>query len=168
MRRVLGYLALAITIGLAFALGSVLLHSENAPDISTANLVARWQPEPENVIDRQFPTCGSGRRTNCVVDGDTFWVGGEKVRIADINTPEIGQPLCDRERVLGQRAARRLRELMNAGPFELRRSGSRDTDQYGRLLRTVYRDGKSLGDTLVAEGLAHHWRGYKEDWCAGT
>jgi len=35
-----------------------------------------------------FALCGPGPRVTCVVDGDTFWFEGEKVRIADINTPE--------------------------------------------------------------------------------
>jgi endonuclease YncB( thermonuclease family) len=53
---------------------------------------------------------------------------------------------------------------MNAGPIELRQQG-RDRDRYGRLLRTVHRDGRSLGDRLVEEGLARPWRGRSEYWC---
>ena len=41
----------------------------------------------------------------------------------------------------------------------------RDQDQYGRDLRIITRDGQSLGDTLVAEGLAERWQGYRRDWC---
>lgn len=37
--------------------------------------------------------CAPGPRDNCVVDGDTFWRAGEKIRLADIATPEIeGKP----------------------------------------------------------------------------
>ena len=38
-----------------------------------------------------FAVCGMVRRT-CVVDGDTIWLEGVKIRIADIDTPEISQP----------------------------------------------------------------------------
>ncbi|BAR63406.1 putative staphylococcal nuclease (plasmid) [Bradyrhizobium diazoefficiens] len=43
--------------------------------------------------------------------------------------------------------------LLNAGGFTLV-SGWRDTDRYGRKLRTVTRAARSLGETLVEEGLA--------------
>jgi endonuclease YncB( thermonuclease family) len=33
------------------------------------------------------------------------------------------------------------------------------------LLRTVTRGGKSLGEILVAEGLAERWSGKRGDWC---
>jgi endonuclease YncB( thermonuclease family) len=112
----------------------------------------------------QFSICGSVRRT-CVVDGDTFWLDGVKIRIADIDTPEIGQPQCDREYQLGMKATYRLVELLNAGPFELRTIGGRDEDRFGRKLRVVIRGGRSLGDQLVSEGLARTWSGRREPWC---
>ena len=112
----------------------------------------------------RFSICGSVRRT-CVVDGDTFWLDGVKIRIADIDTPEIGQPQCDREYQLGMKATYRLVELLNAGPFELRTIGDRDEDRFGRKLRVVIRGDRSLGDQLVSEGLARTWSGRREPWC---
>ncbi|MCR6502549.1 thermonuclease family protein [Shinella sp. CPCC 101442] len=111
-----------------------------------------------------IPICVGTVRTTCVVDGDTIWIEGVKIRIADIDTPEIGEPKCESERALGHRAKDRLRELLNTGPFELVASG-RDEDKYGRKLRVVVRDGRSLGDQLVAEGLARTWSGRREPWC---
>ena len=115
-------------------------------------------------VSASFPICGSGTRITCVVDGDTFWLDGLKYRIADIDTPEIAQAQCAAEKALGDRATRRLADLLNAGPFTLR-PADRDEDRYGRKLRVVYRDGASLGDSLVAEGLAHRWDGGKHPWC---
>ena len=112
----------------------------------------------------QFPRCGAGPRVTCVVDGDTFWYRGAKIRVADINTPEVSRPACPREAALGQAATRRLAELLNAGPFTLA-PWTRDRDRYGRLLRTVTRDGASLGATLVREGLADTWQGRRSGWC---
>lgn len=112
----------------------------------------------------KFQRCGS-RRYTCVVDGDTFWMDGNKIRIADIDTPEISRPTCQYEKALGERATERLTELLNMGPFELRSVGDRDRDQYGRLLRVVVREGHSLGDVLVSEGLARTWTGRREPWC---
>lgn len=109
--------------------------------------------------------CQSTNGLVCVVDGDTIEHHGWRVRLADINTPEIGGAQCARERMLGLQAKQRLIALMNEGPFELVRRGARDEDIYGRKLRVLERDGASLGDTLVAEGLAHPWRGYRQSWC---
>lgn len=112
-----------------------------------------------------FTLCGEGPRTNCVVDGDTFWMNGVKVRLADINAPETRQASCKAERDLGNRAKDRLIKLLNSGPFVLEVEG-RDTDRYGRALRVAKRDGQSLGLQLVKEGLAEPWRGRRSDWCA--
>jgi micrococcal nuclease len=122
------------------------------------------KPSPETA-QAQFDICTSATRINCVVDGDTFWHRGKQIRIADIDTPEIGKPNCAAERDLGQQAKRRLQELLNVGPFQVVRGGSRDKDRYGRLLRVIERDGHSLGMVLVDEGLAHVWDGRKHPWC---
>ncbi|MDE3830282.1 thermonuclease family protein [Sinorhizobium meliloti] len=108
--------------------------------------------------------CGSGKRINCVVDGDTFWLRGEKVRIADVDTPEISQPSCESELQRGVAARDRLLVLLNEGPFALVVSG-RLVDRNGRKLRIVVRNGRSLGDQLVAEGLARTWDGKRRTWC---
>jgi endonuclease YncB( thermonuclease family) len=63
------------------------------------------------------------------------------------------------------KATYRLRELLNEGPFELNSIGSRDEDRHGRKLRVVVRNGRSLGDQLVSEGLARTWSGRREPWC---
>ena len=111
-----------------------------------------------------FALCGSGARVNCVVDGDTFWYAGEKIRVADINTPEVSEPACPREAELGRAATGRMHALLNEGPFTLE-PVDRDRDRYGRLLRTVTRGGESLGEVLVREGLAEEWRGRRGSWC---
>jgi len=113
----------------------------------------------------EFRVCGSGPRITCVVDGDTIWFEGAKIRIADIDTPEVSQPRCGAELVRGQDATRRLLALLNEGPFEIVAAGGRDEDRYGRKLRVLRRDGASLGETLVAEGLAVRWGNGRPDWC---
>ena len=100
-----------------------------------------------------------------VIDGDTFDYGGVRVRVADIDTPEV-HGRCASETELAARATQRMRALLAAGPFELRPLASgRDEDRYGRKLRIVTRGGRSLGDQLVAEGLARTWSGRREPWC---
>lgn len=48
-----------------------------------------------------FAKCFGPARQTCVVDGDTFWYRGTKIRVADINTPETAQPACPTEARLG-------------------------------------------------------------------
>jgi endonuclease YncB( thermonuclease family) len=98
-----------------------------------------------------------------VIDGDTFDYAGERIRIADIDTPEL-RGRCPEEVRLARAATTRLESLLAAGPFDLERLG-RDEDRYGRKLRVVVRGGRSLGDTLVSEGLARTWTGRREPWC---
>ena len=100
-----------------------------------------------------------------VIDGDTFDYGGMRVRVADIDTPEM-RGRCASETRLAARATARMRVLLGQGPFELHPLLSgRDEDRYGRKLRIVTRHGRSLGDQLVAEGLARTWTGRREPWC---
>lgn len=113
-----------------------------------------------------FPVCGGARRVTCVVDGDTIWYEGAKIRIADIDTPEVSRPGCPREAALGRQTTERLRQLLNAGAFTLEvPPGGRTQDRFGRELRVVKRGGRSLGTVLVQEGLAERWGGPKRRWC---
>lgn len=106
--------------------------------------------------------CSPGPRDNCVVDGDTIWLGGEKIRIADIDAPEVSQPQCSAEKELGDKATKRLLALLNAKTFTVRRQG---TDRYGRTLAILVNADGSIGDKLVREGLARRWTGKREPWC---
>ncbi|MEZ2131478.1 MULTISPECIES: thermonuclease family protein [unclassified Sinorhizobium] len=112
-----------------------------------------------------FGFCGEGPHTNCVLDGDTFWLKGVKIKIADIETPELSSPRCEDERRLGTAAKVRLLNLLNAGPFVLR-PADRDDDKDGPKLRVVSREGRSIGQQLVADGLARPWSGPRKPWCA--
>ncbi|QLC23531.1 thermonuclease family protein [Parasphingopyxis sp. CP4] len=111
-----------------------------------------------------FSICGIGQRINCVVDGDTIWMRGEKIRLLGIDTPELSPSRCAEEERLGQAAKRRLHGLLNSGVVTLERDG-RDQDRYGRLLRRVYVDGNPVGPTLIREGLARPYGNGRRSWC---
>jgi endonuclease YncB( thermonuclease family) len=125
--------------------------------------LARTQQAGE-AVSASFGVCNGSVRFTCVVDGDTIWLKGTKIRIADIDTPEVLSPKCASESALGNVATQRLTVLLNAGPFEVA-SINRDEDVYGRKLRILMRNGQSIGETLVAEGLAHRWDGAQHSWC---
>ena len=116
-------------------------------------------------VSTRFTICGHAKRIDCMVDGDTFWMAGTKIRIADIDTPETHPPRCAREARLGEAATVKMQALLNAGPFTLTPI-RRDVDRYGRKLRIVERDGESLGAVLVRHGLARRYGGGKRSpWC---
>ena len=115
-------------------------------------------------IRASFGFCHTGGGTNCVVDGDTLWLGGQKIRVADIDAPETHEPRCAQEQTLGDQATRRLRELLNNGAVSLQ-PNDRDEDKYGRKLRIVLVDGRSVGERLVDEGLARRYAGGRRPWC---
>lgn len=119
------------------------------------------------VVAYTFRLCTEPPHSNCVIDGDTFYLENQSIRVADIDAPETSRPKCAREAQLGEEATARFLELLNADEFQLNRYDNRDTEQYGRLLRTVTTRGLSLGAVLVAEGLAREWGGSNVDWCRG-
>ena len=85
-----------------------------------------------------------------VVDGDTvaFKVHDgprEKVRLADIDTPERDQPW-------GTEATTALRQWSMSKPARIEVV---DTDRYGRLVATLWIDDENINQRLVEEG--HAW-----------
>lgn len=113
-----------------------------------------------------FSFCHTGGGYNCVVDGDTLYYQGTKIRIADIDTPETHPSRCEAEAIKGAAATRRLQALVNAGPFTLAPNpDGRDEDIYGRKLRIVTRGGENLGEVLVDEGLARWYADGRRSWC---
>jgi endonuclease YncB( thermonuclease family) len=126
------------------------------------------EADPHPALDSErgaFAVCHGAHRVTCIVDGDTIWYRGEKIRIADINAPELGHPACRYEALLAQAATERLAALLNAGTFSLAPWPGRRIDRYGRSLYVIERDGRSIGMELVHEGLAERWKGYRGNWC---
>ena len=123
------------------------------------------QKEPAATVSASFTLCNQFSRGDCVIDGDTFYLRGQRVRIADIDAPQTQPARCEYEQELAEQATRRLLDWLNAGPFSLEPWEERDEDAYGRKLRAVVRDGNSLGSVLVSEGLAREWSGRPLPWC---
>src|SRR3546814_7054959 len=77
---------------IVFAGGMLALNwpTLGSTSLTSSELTPKFSLVAETSSPR-FELCGMTRRT-CVVDGDTFWLEGEKIRIADIDTPEISEP----------------------------------------------------------------------------
>lgn len=152
------WLAAAVVAGIAIGVADLPMPSVAGPAVApvTAN------PSAGSV--NSFGYCHTGGGTNCVVDGDTFYIGGAKVRIAGIDAPETHPPRCSREAQLGDQATQKLQALLNSGAVTMTGIG-RDRDTYGRLLRNVAVDGKDVGDALIAAGVAREYGRGRPGWC---
>jgi len=95
-------------------------------------------------------------RITCVVDGDTVWINREKIRLLDIDAPEM-RGECALERRLARASRDRLIELMRTRRFTIQRNGH---DRFGRTLARL----GDLGEVLLREGLAHRWPD-RQGWC---
>lgn len=93
---------------------------------------------------------GETARVVRVIDGDTIDVeiNGEefRVRYIGVNTPE-------RDEVCYAEAVRANRDLVQNTTVTLVKDTS-DTDQYGRLLRYIYRGTSMVNEALVRDGWA--------------
>jgi endonuclease YncB( thermonuclease family) len=153
---IVGLLWIAAAIGGA-AYGADWLDGWSAPDRVPAAPTGRQGRT-------SFTLCHTGGGYDCVVDGDTIWLHGVKIRIADIDAPETHVYRCESEKELGDRATVRLHELLESGPITLQPI-DRDEDRYGRKLRIVLVNGRSVGDALVSAGLARYYNGGRRSWC---
>lgn len=104
-----------------------------------------------------------------IIDGDTIDVRGLRanVRLVGFNAPETWRPACTAEREVGERATARLGQLVRgATSIEFERvacscrPGTEGTDQcnFGRFCGSLFVDGRDVGSTLIAEGLAVPYR----------
>lgn len=180
-----GFIAIVAAISL-IAFGGVFAFAYLAPDLDQnpwwRKLTSGFGDQPEAkaqpskaalakaaamiAVRRSFKVCNDAPRITCVADSDTFWLDGLKIKIADIDTPQVGEPHCASEAALGAKATQRLVALLNADPFDIQAWQGPDEDQYGRKLRVVMRDGRSIGKELVSEGLARAWTDQKPSWCS--
>ena len=150
--------ALVVSTGLAVSFGAGAPGSARAEQTRVASNEA-----PRNLRGRSGPVEQRMR----VIDGDTLEDLSDDItyRLVNIDTPETGsRARCDAERTLGDRATEAARSLVaHARQLELRPTGR--IDRYGRTIAFVLIDGRDMGETLIAEGLARPWRGRREPWC---
>lgn len=88
----------------------------------------------------------------------TIWYRGEKIRLEGLNAPEV-RGACNHEIALARQATERLRAILSSESFTVSRHGK---DRYGQTLATIRNSRGDVARILIAEGLAHEWRGHKE------
>lgn len=98
---------------------------------------------------------GGGAVVARVIDGDTIALSnGERVRLVQIDTPELGTGEC-----YSRKAASVLAVLLPPGSLVQLEADRRldEVDRYGRLLRYVFRGGLNVNLALVERGAATVW-----------
>ncbi|WP_424984518.1 thermonuclease family protein [Microbulbifer sp. S227A] len=99
-----------------------------------------------------------------VIDGDTWDVGGERVRLFGIDAPESDQTCQSPDGAVwgcGQWVSQQVKAR-----YEGKRAGCKavDTDRYGRIVARCEVAGRDVGRAMVSDGLAFAYRRYAMDY----
>ena len=103
-------------------------------------------------------------------DGDTCYVMIDgtkaKIRLLELDTPEISKPKCEAELELGLEARDYLNNLIaNASSVEIKTEYEKD--YFGRTLAHLIIDGEDASAKIRSNNLgAIYERGNKKDWCS--
>jgi endonuclease YncB( thermonuclease family) len=109
------------------------------------------------------PASGSDCTRISVHDGDTIRCDDERIRLLEIEAPEVkGSPRCRRnlprdwcDYTLGDRSRVVLERFLRSGPVRIDRHGR---DRYGRTLAHLTVRGRDAGEYLIAQGVARPYR----------
>jgi endonuclease YncB( thermonuclease family) len=148
-RRLLPLVLLAVA--LAFAAGLFLGRAGLESPTAEAPL-----PEADLTADLQGPLR--------VVDGDTFDVGGTRVRLHGVDAPENAQTCLDEDGdswACGDWATDGARDLWEGRPATCEII---ETDRYGRAVSRCAVGGLDIGATLVSRGMALAYVEYSRDY----
>lgn len=128
-------------------------------------MIAVLLPTTSYAIEECTGDDRAARKVTCVVDGDTLWEKGKKLRMLEIDAPETFGAACERERQMGEAAKNRLIALMERG-YRIRYSGEKDrTSDKRDLVEVILSDGRDAGQVLIREGLAQAWPNKGNKWC---
>ena len=96
-----------------------------------------------------------------VVDGDTIYLDGEKIRFTGIDTPELKQTCIKNETIdqCGLTAKKILIDKISNNSVECISDGK---DQYKRTLAECFVNNESLSSYLVRSGYAFAYRRYSK------
>ena len=148
----------------AFGTGAALngLVPPQVTGIDTTTLSALPRNPSLSLAPRPMPVCRGSVRFNCVVDGDTVWIDGEKIRILNLDAPEV-KGACAKESRIAAEATRHLIRIVSDQPLAIMRDGE---DRYGRTLARIVTPDGDAGQLLIGTGTAARWNpGNRRDWC---
>ena len=99
-----------------------------------------------------------------VIDGDTFDVGGVRVRIHGIDAPEVDQTCTHPQRGEWACGAFVRDEVRDRYQGQFADCRQRDMDRFGRIVGTCFVDGQDIAEAIVSDGLAEAYRRYSMDY----
>ena len=109
----------------------------------------------------QFGQCYDAEGSNCVLDGDTIYVQGQRIDIAGLTAPKIQGAQCDGERTRGIDAAVRLASILNSGKVSV---GPSVREPDGQLRQKVEVGGNDVATAMIGAGVARDY-GNSNGWC---
>lgn len=124
--------------------------------VIAAVLVRLDRQPPRNVGLPAGPVSGRAE----VIDGDSLRIGGEEIRLKDIDAPE-GRQTCTRaggEWDCGEESRRTLQRLIGRAVVGCR---SVERDKHHRLLGYCEAEGRDLNGAMVEAGMAVAFGGYR-------
>ena len=145
---------------------TLLLDSKNEISAVSELLLfsaARAQLVEEKIVLRKY-------KDQYCYDGDTCYVTlngvNTKIRLLELDTPEISKPKCDAELKLGLKARDYLNNLIaNAATIEFKTDYKED--YFGRILSYLIIDGEDVSANIVSKNLGVVYdRDNKTDWCS--
>ena len=99
-----------------------------------------------------------------IVDGDTLYLNGTKIRLHGIDAPETRQECQDKDDasyLCGEASTEALRALVGSQPV---RCENDKKDKYNRVLAVCYAGNINLNAETVRQGWALAYRRYSEDY----
>ena len=136
--------------------------SGSSPKINNNNNNDSNENNKSEVVLRQF-------KDRYCYDGDTCYVtiNGEdtKIRLLELDTPEISKPKCDQELEWGLQARDYINNLIeNAKTIEIKTEYQKDF--FGRTLAHLIVDEEDVSSLLVKNDLGVVYKkGHKMNWC---
>lgn len=118
-----------------------------------AAIAERWQGPKQGQKTAEMPVNGQVMGHPKLVDGDSFFLDGDEVRMVGIDAPE-GRQNCTREGkawACGEAAKRELARLIGGRPVSC---DATERDQHQRLLSRCKAGGIELNRQMVANGFA--------------
>jgi len=152
-REIWGGVAGILLFAAALAVGTV--------GISAATIFRYAKP---SAPPPRFGQCYNAGGSDCVVDGDTIYLAGQKVEIAGMETAKIEGASCDAERGRGIDAALQLAALLNKGKVT---AGAPVRDADGELRQTIEVDGQDVSAEMIGSGAARA-AGGDRNWCGAS
>jgi len=149
-------------LGIALTLVGYIFSYFQNKQISQISPIFQVSPNPSKILSEvegqtspislitPIPSVFTIAKVTRVYDGDTIQIeGGQKVRYAGIDTPEVYPTvLCYSEEAKAENE-----KLVLGQTVELEKDIS-ETDKYGRLLRYVHLGGVLVNDEMLREGFA--------------